>query len=122
MFHRYVCGTIGLLLLTIMIAAWRRRRELAQSPWLPTAIVALVGLQATLGMLTVTLLLKPVIVTLHLLGGMATLALLTWLMLRETARPASDPDTRRLRPFAAVGLLLIVCQIALGGWVSTNYA
>jgi cytochrome c oxidase assembly protein subunit 15 len=118
MFHRYIAGALGLLLLAIMIEAWRRRR----SRLLATAVVVLVGLQATLGMLTVTLLLKPVIVTLHLLGGMATLALLTWLMLRETARPASDPDTRRLRPFAAVGLLLIVCQIALGGWVSTNYA
>jgi cytochrome c oxidase assembly protein subunit 15 len=122
MFHRYLAGTLGLLLLTIMIAAWRRPRELAQSPWLPTAIVALVGLQATLGMWTVTMLLKPVIVTLHLLGGMATLALTSWLALRQFDWSPATRDARRLRSWAIVGLLILVGQITLGGWVSTNYA
>ena len=75
-------------------------------------------------MWTVTLLLKPVIVTLHLLGGMATLALLTWLALRETGADgaAGGDRARRLRPWAAAGLAMLVCQIALGGWVSSNYA
>jgi cytochrome c oxidase assembly protein subunit 15 len=122
MFHRYLAGTLGLLLLTVMVVAWRRRAALAQSPWLPTAIVALVALQATLGMWTVTMLLKPVIVTLHLLGGMATLALTSWLALRQLEWTPASRDARRLRPWAMVGLLILIGQITLGGWVSTNYA
>ena len=121
MFHRYIAGALGLVLVAIMGMAWARRRDLQQSPWLPTALVALVALQAALGMWTVTLLLKPVIVTLHLLGGMATLGLLTWLALRQVAvSPA--PGAHRLRRWAVLGLAIVVAQIALGGWVSANYA
>ena len=73
-------------------------------------------------MWTVTLLLKPVIVTLHLIGGMTTLALLTVLVLRQCAvEPVSDA-ARRLRPWALIGLAVVAAQITLGGWVSTNYA
>jgi cytochrome c oxidase assembly protein subunit 15 len=121
MFHRYLAGTLGLLVLAIAAMAWRRRREAGGTPWLPTALVAVVGFQATLGMWTVTMLLKPAIVTLHLLGGMATLALLTWLALREL-QPPSPPVAARFRPWAALGLVLLFAQIALGGWVSANYA
>ena len=77
-------------------------------------------------MWTVTLLLKPVIVTLHLLGGMATFALLAWLALRQHALSdggdASSVAARRLQPWALGGLAILVLQIALGGWVSSNYA
>lgn len=123
MFHRYLAGMLGVLILAISIAAWRWRRALAQSPLLACALVALVAFQATLGMWTVTMLLKPVIVTLHLLGGMATLALLTWLSLRQLPIPAPRAaPARRLRPWGILGLLIVIAQIALGGWVSTNYA
>lgn len=122
MFHRYIAGTLGLLLAAIMVMAWRLRRTLQQSPALPTAIVGVVGVQATLGMWTVTMLLKPVIVTLHLLGGMTTLALVTWLALRQRTGPELPAAARRLRPWACAGLIVVACQIALGGWVSTNYA
>ena len=122
MFHRYIAGALGVLLLAIMLIAWLRRRVSGESPWLPTMIVALVAVQATLGMWTVTMLLKPVIVTLHLLGGMAILALLTWLALRQTALPRIGALARQLRPWAVAGLIIVFCQIALGGWVSTNYA
>jgi len=122
MFHRYLAGTLGALIAAIMVVAWLKRQSLRQSPLLATAIVALVAVQATLGMWTVTLLLKPAIVTLHLLGGMATLAMLTWLALRQlTLPPASDP-AHRLLPWAAIGLTIVAWQIALGGWVSANYA
>ena len=95
----------------------------AVRPGSPPALVALVALQATLGMWTVTMLLKPAIVTLHLLGGMATLALILWLALREIDPPAPPAAAAaRLRPWAAAGLAVLVCQIALGGWVSANYA
>lgn len=124
MFHRYVAGTLGLLILAIAVLAWRKRDTLRQSPFPAASLVVLVALQATLGMWTVTMLLKPAIVTLHLLGGMATLGLLTWLALRQaSARGAGGPEvSRRLRPWAALGLGIVVLQIALGGWVSTNYA
>jgi heme a synthase len=121
MFHRYLAGTLGLLILAIAVLAWRKRREIGRSPWLATLLVLLVAFQATLGMWTVTMLLKPAIVTLHLLGGMATLTVLVWLALREID-PAAPPGARALRPWAAAGLTVLVAQIALGGWVSTNYA
>jgi len=123
MFHRYLAGTLGLLILAIAAVAWRGRDELRQSPWLATALVVLVAFQATLGMWTVTMLLKPAIVTLHLLGGMATLALLAWLALREIDPPvAPAAPARGLRRWAALGLAVLAAQIALGGWVSANYA
>lgn len=121
MFHRYLAGTLGLLVLAIAAMAWRRRKEYGGSPWLATGLVAVIGIQATLGMWTVTMLLKPAVVTLHLLGGMATFALLIWLALREL-QPPSPPDAARLRPWAALGIALLTAQIALGGWVSANYA
>lgn len=121
MFHRYIAGGLGLVILAITVLAWLRRRELRQSPWLATSLLVLVMFQAALGMWTVTLLLKPVIVTLHLLGGLATLALLAWLAMRqETLLPPAG--ALRLRPWAALALLVVIAQIALGGWVSTNYA
>lgn len=120
MFHRYLAGALGFLILGIAVMAWVRRKALAQSPWLATGLLGLVCFQAALGMWTVTLLLKPVIVTLHLLGGMATLALLAWLAARQMRW--EPPRATALRPWAALGLLLLVAQIALGGWVSTNYA
>jgi cytochrome c oxidase assembly protein subunit 15 len=83
--------------------------------------VLLVVLQATLGKWTVTMLLKPAIVTAHLLGGMTTLALLAWLALAQWPhRPA--PELRALRTPAASALAALAVQIALGGWVSANYA
>jgi cytochrome c oxidase assembly protein subunit 15 len=123
MFHRYLAGALGLLILAIAVLAWRRRREIGRPPALATALVALVGFQAALGMWTVTLLLKPAIVTLHLLGGMATLALTTWLALRELNPVAPTPAAAaRLRPWSSTALVVLVAQIALGGWVSANYA
>jgi cytochrome c oxidase assembly protein subunit 15 len=122
MFHRYLAGTLGLLILAITVMAWLQRERLAQTPWPATALLVLVMFQAALGMWTVTLLLKPVIVTLHLLGGMATLALLTWLAMRQRSIAALGAGAAYLRPWAMLGLGLLVAQIALGGWVSANYA
>ena len=123
MFHRYLAGTLGLLVLAIVAIAWRMRSETSRTPWLAFALVLLVAFQATLGMWTVTMLLKPAIVTLHLLGGMTTLAVLTWLALRELdPQPAPAAIARAFRPWAAAGLAVLFVQIALGGWVSANYA
>ena len=122
MFHRYIAGGLGLVILAIAVTAWLRRRELRQSPLLATSLLVLVMFQAALGMWTVTLLLKPVIVTLHLLGGLATLALLAWLGLRQETFKPVPAAAMRLRPWALLTLLIVIAQIMLGGWVSTNYA
>ncbi len=122
--HRYLAGTLGLMILAIAVLAWVRREGLRQSPWLPTAIVLVVGIQATLGKWTVTMLLKPAIVTSHLVGGMMTLALLVWLALRQWGFAASaDPKRiQSVRPLALWALVVLCAQVLLGGWVSTNYA
>ena len=122
MFHRYIAGGLSLVILAIAVTAWLRRRELRQSPLLATSLLVLVMFQAALGMWTVTLLLKPVIVTLHLLGGLATLALLAWLGLRQETFKPVPAAAMRLRPWALLTLLIVIAQIMLGGWVSTNYA
>lgn len=122
MIHRYAAGSLGLLILALAWRGWRMRRMLPSGvPQATLALVALVGLQAALGMWTVTLLLKPVVVTLHLLGGMSTLALLVWIAVRQDAavRAPATPSTRRL---AALAVIALAGQIALGGWVSSNYA
>lgn len=131
--HRYIAGTLGLLILAIAVIGSVCRARLGQSPFLPLGLLALVVFQAALGMWTVTLLLKPVIVTLHLMGGMATVALLAWLALRQKmgtdafldrvkTRKVSVPFSSGLRFAAALGLVIVVAQIALGGWVAANYA
>ena len=117
MAHRYLAGTLGLLILLGWVLALRAKRLRL----LASALVLVVLFQATLGMWTVTLLLKPAIVTAHLLGGMATLALLLWWNLEEGAHPRAD-EARALRGPAASALIVMVVQIALGGWVSANYA
>ncbi len=126
MVHRYFAGTLGMLIALIAVSAWRRRRDPRQNVVLPTALVGLVIFQALLGMWTVTLMLKPVVVMGHLLGGLSTLGLLWWLTLRESdaLRPAlaSAAQLGRLRTWATLGLVVLAVQIALGGWTSANYA
>jgi len=122
MVHRYFAGTLGLAILLIAVWSWRRRRDDPGQPvWLPTFLLLLVVFQAALGMWTVTLLLKPVIVMAHLLGGFATFSLLVLLALRVGRRRA-ESAAGSLRIAAAIGLLILIAQIALGGWTSSNYA
>lgn len=121
MIHRYLASGLGLLIIAIALRAWRLRREPGSAPWLASGLVGVVVFQGMLGMWTVTLLLKPAIVTAHLLGGLATLALLVWLSLRafRFQRAGTSPGMLLL---GRLGLVLLVAQIALGGWTSTNYA
>jgi heme a synthase len=124
MLHRYLAGTLGVLVLGIAVLGWRNRRETSGGVALPLILLGLIVFQALLGMWTVTQLLKPFIVSAHLLGGMATMSLLLWLWLRERAQYSHAYYARvdHLRGSAAIGLALLVIQVALGGWVSTNYA
>ena len=150
MIHRYAAGTLALLILAIALRAWSARERERHSPLLPTLLLGLVLCQALLGMWTVTLLLKPVIVTAHLVGGMATAGLLLWLRLREglAGVPAATPtgvtsaggnsggtisagatsprvtSASASAPLASglLALAAVALQIGLGGWVSSHYA
>jgi len=121
MIHRYLATALGLLILGIAAVAYANRRDPAQPLRLPGFLVALVVFQGLLGMWTVTLLLKPLVVTAHLVGGLTTMALLWWLALRvdRSTRPSGERGLRRL---AVLGLAVLGLQIVLGGWVSTNYS
>lgn len=124
MVHRYFAGTLGLLILALCITAWRNRRKFSAPVVLPTLLLGVVAFQAALGMWTVTLLLKPAVVSAHLIGGMTTLALLTWLAHRRFGSIPSiyGVNFNELRPWARLGLVIIALQIFLGGWTSSNYA
>jgi heme a synthase len=123
MIHRYLAGILGLFVFAIFIQAWRERAQIRVSPWLPTALVAIVGFQAMLGMWTVTMLLKPAVVTMHLMGGMSTLAILTWITHRHWGVSSADFLTMaRTRFFTRFAVVILFMQIFLGGWTSTNYA
>ena len=132
MIHRYLATGLGLLCLIMAGLAWANRRDPEQPTRLAYVLLALVIFQGLLGMWTVTLLLQPLIVLAHLLGGLATLGLLFWL--GEWRRLASfdDDSTRPVRlartasPWLAragiAALAVLLVQIALGGWTSANYA
>ena len=121
MAHRYVAGTLALLILTIGLSAWRCRQQGQRLPWrMPLALIFLVIFQAALGMWTVTLKLLPVVVMGHLMGGMLIFSGLCYYRMQ-----LSDTVVRyspQWRFWVGLGIVLIFFQIALGGWVSSNYA
>ena len=121
MLHRYLAAGLGLLIIAIAVCAWANRRDPRQPTRLPFLLVLLVVFQGLLGMWTVTLLLKPLFVVAHLIGGLTTTALLWWLAL-----PAGMADGAgggaAFRRWVPAALAILGLQIALGGWVSSNYA
>ena len=120
MIHRYLAMTVGGLILTLAVFAWvRRLKGDSQTPvfW-PSLTFLWVCVQGAFGALTVTMKLFPLIVSLHLMGGMTLLGLLM-VQARRSALPKLSSD---LRVWVALGLLLLSVQIFLGAWVSTNYA
>lgn len=134
MIHRYAASTLGLLCVVIAALSITARRERGVRVGLAIALVVLVVFQGMLGMLTVTWLLKPLIVTGHLLGGLATLALLLWLWstMRAHDQPVDGSSVlvgnrlvergARARLWAALALVALGAQVFLGGWTSSNYA
>lgn len=127
MIHRYFAMGIGVLIVAMMVIAWRKwlqssRKEKKFSPVFPTVLFAFVCLQGAFGAWTVTMKLQPIIVTIHLLLGMGLLALLTWFGSRQSDHPPVSKLAAALRIPAALAGVLLMLQIALGGWVSSNYA
>ncbi len=120
MIHRYIAALLGLAILVIGGLAWQNRSDERQPVTIPILLIGLVIFQGLLGMWTVTLLLKPVIVMAHLLGGLATLALLFWLWM--DFRYPADARKRVLPTAGIAALVVLIAQISLGGWTSANYA
>lgn len=123
MAERYVVssGLVAVALAWLLVFAFRSTQP--DFSRLATVTLAVIVVQAMLGMWTVTWLLKPAVVMAHLLGGLTTFSLLVWLAWRSTPEATiARPDSARLRPMLVVGLALLGIQIALGGWTSANYA
>lgn len=127
MIHRYLAMGVGVLIVSMMVIAWHmrfksERNDQRASPWMPTLLFGFVCLQGAFGAWTVTLKLQPVIVTTHLLLGMTLLALLTWQAANLGKHTPVRQATISVHIPAACAMALLLAQIALGGWVSTNYA
>jgi len=121
MLHRYVASTLGLIIIALATIAIWNRRDPQQPLIVPLLLVPLVIFQGMLGMWTVTELLKPIIVTAHLIGGLTTMSLLAWLAMR-TRNSERLSSINHLRAWAVAALMMLSLQIFLGGWTSTNYA
>lgn len=122
MIHRYLAGIVGLLVLALaLLAVFVRRQNLPRR--IALAILGIIIVQIVFGALTVTWKVMPIIVTTHLMLGLATLAMLWWMWLRQAApQPLASGRPVGVRSWAALGLVVLVAQIFLGGWTSTNYA
>ncbi len=120
MAHRYAAGTLGILILLLAVVARFGPKEARVSSVFSVILVGLLFFQAALGMWTVTLKLLPVVVMGHLLGGMTLAALLTWYRWHLSA--FSKSHLKRFSPWVGLGIVVVFCQIVLGGWVSANYA
>lgn len=122
MTHRYIAGTVALSLLALFIVSLRKRFKKETFPLLiPAVLLAVVIFQALLGMWTVTLKLLPQVVMGHLMGGVSLVSLLWWLSL-TLKKPQVIKANQSFKPWIVFGLVLIVFQMMLGGWVSSNYA
>jgi cytochrome c oxidase assembly protein subunit 15 len=122
MVHRYLAGTLVLLVLAINFLAWKAGVQ-SRIRMLAALLLVLILFQAALGMWTVTLKLLPVMVMGHLMGGLATFSMLLWLAWKSrTHEPSSDEAFRPMRNMILVALAILVVQLALGGWTSANYS
>ena len=134
MIHRYFAGTLGLIILVIAALSLIARGTRGVRVRFALVLLALVIFQGLLGMLTVTWLLKPLIVTLHLIGGLTTFALLSWMWLSMRGQVLGVDgasvlagnrlveDGARARLWAGLALAALALQVFLGGWTSSNYA
>lgn len=124
MVHRYLAGSLMLLVLAITWKSWRDPRINKSIKLLSTILLIVIVFQALLGMWTVTLKLKPIIVMAHLLGGLTSFSLILWLMFSTGRQNRDNPNIRirRMRAPILTAIAILAIQIALGGWTSANYA
>lgn len=120
--HRYLASALGLLALALTWLGWKLRRTPGYPLGLTLLLLGVILLQGAFGAWTVTLRLWPQVVTLHLLGGMAVLALFFWLYRRLQACRRGEYQARRPPGIWWLALLLLTGQLALGGWTTSNYA
>lgn len=122
MAHRYLAGTLTLLIAGMLVCAFRAGERRATALGWSGVLLALIIVQALLGMWTVSLKTMPVVVTAHLLLGLVTFWTLSWTWLVVTPGAARRPTAIGPAGPAVLGMLVLFLQIALGGWVSSNYA
>ena len=120
MIHRYLAGAVGFLILVLCAMSWIKRGQGAISPWWSTVSLLWVCLQGAFGAWTVTMKLFPAIVTMHLILALGLLVLLAWQAQAYERRPLALNAGLRLAAWLV--FVLVISQVALGGWVSTNYA
>jgi heme a synthase len=119
--HRYIASTLGLFIVVIFAVALRQGSARATTVLVPVAILGITVFLSLLGYYTPTRS-NPLITMGNLLGGMALLGLLWWLMQRDTGIEAVPDKAVKYRPLALCALCLVLVQIVLGGWSSANYA
>ena len=122
--HSQLVMLLGYLSIAITAIAWMKRKEFQQSPLLPSLLTGLMAFLAIFGIWAFSHLPRSIIVPVHMAGGTCMLALLTWMVLRQTSNGirVDDTRTRHWSFFAWLGLLLLVVQIMLGSWVGSNFA
>lgn len=119
--HRYIASVLGLFILAVYIMALRQGNARSTALWVPTALFAIMVFLSLLGYYTPTRS-NPLITMGNLLGGMALLGLLWWMMQREADAVEVPADPAAYRPLALFALCLVSLQIVLGGWSSANFA
>jgi heme a synthase len=122
MIHRYLASGVGVLIIVLAVGSWLERKKIAVHPLWPALTLVWVCIQGAFGALTVTMKLFPAIVTMHLLGAMILLSLLQAQAVKYEQGARDFVASKRLRRVLLTGFALLWLQIALGGWVSTNYA
>ena len=122
MIHRYLASGVGVLILVLAISSWLERKRITVHPGWPVATLIWVCIQGAFGALTVTMKLFPAIVTMHLMGAMILLAMLQAQAVQYEQGAKAFAASSHTRLVLAGGFALLALQIALGGWVSTNYA
>lgn len=122
MVHRYFAGTLGTLIVILAFWSLFSRKNIKKPIIIPIVLVGLVVFQAALGMWTVTWKVLPLIVSAHLLGGIAIAALLWYLTLSVNPSQIQKLSAAKIKPWAILGLMIVILQLFLGAWTSTNYA
>lgn len=122
--HSQVVQLLGILAIAVCGLSWKKRKGLRQSPLLPTVLLGLMVFLAVFGILAFNHLSRPVIVSVHLAGGVAMLMLLVWIALSQMnlAVTVDAAEAQKWRAFSLIGIVLLLVQIMLGGWVSSNFA